>query len=192
MLWRWCLGNFYLYASSCSHAGNDPGTTKGCSQLVVKLAVDISLNHGDTPCKTEFLLCAFLLLLATLHCKQKHYTCASASTILFYRVHVYSWARLPQPIRLLIESILSLFQSHSLYGVNLKLRCQHHSRIQFWQFRRCLWWIKAKPWHNEPHITNIIVKPAILFSLCTSDIVIRGLEPAHMTLLSLIDGKSRR
>ena len=49
----------------------------GCSQLAVQLAVDISLNHGDTPCKTEFLLCAFLLLLATLHCKQKHYLCCS-------------------------------------------------------------------------------------------------------------------
>ena len=36
-------------------------------------ACDISLNHGDTPCRTEFLLCAFPLLLATLHCKQKHY-----------------------------------------------------------------------------------------------------------------------
>ena len=36
-----------------------------------------SLNYGDTPCKTELLLCALLLLLATLHCKQKHYLCCS-------------------------------------------------------------------------------------------------------------------
>ena len=50
---------------------------KGCFQLIVLLAVDISLNHGDTPCKRKFLLCAFLLLLATLHCKQKHYLCCS-------------------------------------------------------------------------------------------------------------------
>ena len=33
-------------------------TTKECR------AVDISLDHGNTPCKTEFLLCAVLLLLA--------------------------------------------------------------------------------------------------------------------------------
>jgi len=25
--WWWCLENICLYASSCSHAGNDPGTT---------------------------------------------------------------------------------------------------------------------------------------------------------------------
>jgi len=24
--------------------------------------------------------------------------------------------------------------------------------IQFWQLRRCLWWMKANPWHNEPYI----------------------------------------
>ena len=72
---------------------------RGCSQLVVKLAVDISLKHGDTHCKTEFLLCAFLLLLATLHCKQK--PAASTGMILFY-------------IRLPIESILSLIVPGSI------------------------------------------------------------------------------
>ena len=34
-------------------------------------------NHSIHGCKTEFLLCALLLLLATLHCKQKHYLCFS-------------------------------------------------------------------------------------------------------------------
>ena len=38
---------------------------------------NISLNHRDTSHKTEFLLCAFLLLLATLHWKQMHYLCFS-------------------------------------------------------------------------------------------------------------------
>jgi len=64
----------------------------------------ISQNYGDTPCRTEFLLCAFFLLLATLHCKKRSTTCALASTgiplsILYYGVYVYSWERLPQHIR---------------------------------------------------------------------------------------------
>ena len=52
----------------------------------------ISLNHGDTPCKTEFLLCAFLLLLATLHCKQSFYLYAAMQgMILVQRKDALNW-----------------------------------------------------------------------------------------------------
>ena len=92
-------------------------------------------------------------------------TCAAASTemILFY-------------IRLLIESILSLFQGQSLYGGSLKHRNRRVLYVvnnipkQFCQLKRCLWWMKANPWHNEPNITNIIVKPTILFLLCEQSV----------------------
>ena len=40
----------------------------------------LAVDHGDIPCKIKFLLCALLLLLAILHCKQKYYLiCALVS-----------------------------------------------------------------------------------------------------------------
>ena len=94
----------------------------------------------------------------------KSTTCAAAST----GSNVY--------IRLLIESVLFLFQGQSLYGGSLKHRYRcvlyvvNNIPEQFWQLKRCLWWMKANPWHNEPHITNIIVKPTILFLLRNVDV----------------------
>ena len=89
-----CLENSYsLQHFAVLQVAAKQEIMKGGSQYVVQLAVDISLNHGDTSCKTEFLLCAFLLLLATLHRKQEHCWCFSLNrnsllSILFYRVHV--------------------------------------------------------------------------------------------------------
>ena len=45
----------------------------------------------------------------------------------------------------------------------------------FWQLKRCLLWMKANPWHNEPHITNIVVK---LFLLCTITDINRQMDQA--------------
>ena len=92
-----------LYASSYSHAGNDPGTMKGCSHLTFLSTMEIPPAKQNS-CYVHF---SYFWLPYTVN---KSTTCAAGIllSILFYRVYIYSWERLPQSIRLLIPRILSL------------------------------------------------------------------------------------
>ena len=78
-----------------------------------------SQPYRGMPCKNRILV--FLWLLATLHCKQKHYLCLiSASTGIIFTECMSTAEKDSHSLRLLIESTLALFQGHSLYSRSLK------------------------------------------------------------------------
>ena len=117
MVWLTCTTMPCNCPSWC-HANSVHSYDKNIRDMVAILLTVLSTMYGDTPHKQNS-SCVHFSYFWLPYSANKSTTCAAASTgtlssILLYRVSTAE--KDSQPIRLLNEITLSLFQGHSLYG----------------------------------------------------------------------------